>query len=93
MAHMSRLLARIQREPFADVPLADHVNQVLTESGHVWFAAPNRFRWELGHPAKTIAVRQPSLDDVFLKLTGRAIRDEDVDALAGPRMEVRRMRT
>lgn len=25
--------------------------------GHVWFAAPNRFRWELGNPAQTIAVR------------------------------------
>ena len=36
MARMSRLLARIQREPFADVPIAEHVNQVLTESGHVW---------------------------------------------------------
>src|SRR5262245_23984784 len=22
--------------------------QPLTASGHVWFAAPNRFRWELG---------------------------------------------
>lgn len=29
----------------------------LTATGHVWFAAPNRFRWELGHPAQTIAVR------------------------------------
>ncbi|HVV72673.1 MAG TPA: outer membrane lipoprotein carrier protein LolA [Verrucomicrobiae bacterium] len=31
--------------------------QPLTASGHVWFEAPNRFRWELGHPAQTIAVR------------------------------------
>jgi outer membrane lipoprotein-sorting protein len=31
--------------------------QPTRESGHVWFAAPNKFRWELGHPAKTIAVR------------------------------------
>ena len=29
----------------------------LTATGHVWFAAPNRFRWELGKPAQTIAVR------------------------------------
>ena len=29
----------------------------LTEKGHVWFSAPNRFRWELGTPPKTIAVR------------------------------------
>jgi outer membrane lipoprotein-sorting protein len=33
--------------------------QPLTAEGHVWFAAPNRFRWELGHPAQTIAVRGP----------------------------------
>jgi outer membrane lipoprotein-sorting protein len=24
--------------------------------GHVWFATPNRFRWELGKPAQTIAL-------------------------------------
>src|SRR5881394_143888 len=33
------------------------LTQPLTESGKVWFAEPNRFRWELGHPPKTIAVR------------------------------------
>lgn len=34
--------------------------QPLTATGHVWFAAPNRFRWELGQPPQTIAVRAPS---------------------------------
>lgn len=29
----------------------------LKKDGHVWFDAPNRFRWELGSPAETIAVR------------------------------------
>ena len=33
------------------------LSQPLTATGHVWFAAPNRFRWELGSPAQTIAVR------------------------------------
>jgi len=33
--------------------------QPLTATGHVYFAAPNRFRWELGHPPRTIAVRVP----------------------------------
>src|SRR4051794_37381188 len=33
------------------------LTQPLTESGTVRFAEPNRFRWELGHPPKTIAVR------------------------------------
>jgi outer membrane lipoprotein-sorting protein len=35
------------------------LTQPLTAEGHVWFEAPNRFRWELGHPAQTIAVRDP----------------------------------
>jgi outer membrane lipoprotein-sorting protein len=33
--------------------------QPLTATGRVWFAEPNRFRWELGQPPQTIAVRQP----------------------------------
>jgi outer membrane lipoprotein-sorting protein len=33
------------------------LTQPLIAKGHVWFAAPNRFRWELGNPAQTIAVR------------------------------------
>lgn len=32
----------------------------LTAPGRVWFASPNRFRWELGEPPQTIAVRQPA---------------------------------
>src|SRR5215831_15574805 len=32
--------------------------QPLTATGHVWFAFPNRFRWELGNPPQTIAVRE-----------------------------------
>ncbi len=39
---------------------------------------------------KTATVRRPSLDDVFLKLTGRAIRDESADARAQLRMFARR---
>jgi len=33
------------------------LTQPLTSTGHVWFAAPNRFHWEIGSPAQTIAVR------------------------------------
>lgn len=29
----------------------------LVAEGRVWFASPNRFRWELGQPAQTIAIR------------------------------------
>lgn len=31
----------------------------LVAQGKVWFAEPNYFRWELGSPPQTIAVRQP----------------------------------
>jgi len=33
------------------------LTQPLMATGHVWFAAPNRFHWELGNPPQTIAVR------------------------------------
>jgi outer membrane lipoprotein-sorting protein len=33
------------------------LTQPLTATGHVWFKAPNRFRWELGQPVQTIAAR------------------------------------
>jgi ABC-2 type transport system ATP-binding protein len=36
---------------------------------------------ELSVPVQSVAVRRPSLDDVFLKLTGHAIRDEGAGGL------------
>ncbi len=42
---------------------------------------------ELSAPVDTITLRRPSLDDVFLKLTGRAIRDEE----AGTKDQMRAM--
>ena len=36
---------------------------------------------DFGGRIKSIQVKQPSLDDVFLQLTGRAIREEEADAL------------
>lgn len=32
------------------------LTQPLKSQGHIWFAAPDRFRWELGRPPETIAV-------------------------------------
>jgi outer membrane lipoprotein-sorting protein len=40
------------------------LSQPLVSTGKVWVAVPNRFRWELGQPAQTIALRQP--DQLFL---------------------------
>lgn len=35
------------------------LTQPLVARGRLWFVAPDRFRWELGQPPQTIAVRQP----------------------------------
>lgn len=34
------------------------LKEPLKTPGRVWFSNPNRFRWELGTPAQTIAVRE-----------------------------------
>lgn len=44
---------------FTQTRILKSLTQPLKSTGHVWFEAPNRFRWELGHPAQTIAVRGP----------------------------------
>lgn len=43
-------------------------------------------------PIQSINLHRPTLDDVFLKLTGREIRDEDADGLAVMRRMVARVR-
>jgi outer membrane lipoprotein-sorting protein len=35
------------------------LTQPLSTSGKLWFAMPNRFRWELGVPPQTIVLRRP----------------------------------
>jgi len=44
---------------------------------------------ELGVRIQSISLHRPTLDDVFLKLTGREIREEEADELAGMRNTVR----
>jgi outer membrane lipoprotein-sorting protein len=48
--------------------------QPLEEQGRVWFSAPNRFRWEMGEPARTIAVREPEQMLVIYPRLNRAER-------------------
>lgn len=38
--------------------------QPLTATGHLWFEPPDKFRWELGHPPRTIAIRHD--DEMFV---------------------------
>ena len=40
------------------------LSRPLVAAGRVWVIIPNRFRWEIGQPAQTIALRQP--DTLFL---------------------------
>jgi outer membrane lipoprotein-sorting protein len=59
------------------------LSQPLEENGRVWFSAPNRFRWEIGTPAKTIAVRQPEQMLVIYPKLKRAERFP-LNGQAGP---------
>ena len=36
------------------------LSQPLVSTGKVWIVVPDRFRWELGQPPQTIALRQPA---------------------------------
>lgn len=60
------------------------LTQPLVATGKVWFAAPNRFRWELTSPAPTIAVRQPDQMLVIYPKLKRAERYPLGGAQAGP---------
>ncbi len=77
---------------------AGEIQQLLgvtpaTENGSLRMEVPDgkafvpRLVRELTVPVDTISLRRPSLDDVFLKLTGRAIRDEE----AGTKDQMRAM--
>jgi outer membrane lipoprotein-sorting protein len=60
------------------------LTQPLVSPGKVWVATPNRFRWELGTPPQTIALRQP---DQLLLIYPRLKRAEKYplgDAQSGP---------
>jgi outer membrane lipoprotein-sorting protein len=59
---------------FAQTRALRSLTQPLTATGHVWFAQPNRFRWELGHPAKTIAVRATDELLIFYPILKRVER-------------------
>ncbi len=51
------------------------LTQPLVSTGKVWFAAPNSFRWELGDPPQSIALRS---GDLLTVLTPRLKRAERV---------------
>ena len=50
------------------------LTQPLTARGRLWYAAPDRFRWELGNPPVTVAIRQPNQMFVIYPVLKRAER-------------------
>jgi ABC-2 type transport system ATP-binding protein len=77
------------------------VSSLTREEGGLSFEVDNgesfvpRLVNGLGVQVRTVSVRKPNLDDVFLRLTGKAIRDEDAsrtDRLKSRMVERGRMR-
>jgi outer membrane lipoprotein-sorting protein len=60
------------------------LTQPLVSIGKVWVAPPNRFRWELGQPPQTIALRQPDQLLLIYPRLKRAERYPLNDAQTGP---------
>jgi outer membrane lipoprotein-sorting protein len=60
------------------------LKQPLVSQGRVWFSAPIFFRWELGNPPQTIAVRQPEQLLVIYPRLRRAERYPIEGTAAGP---------
>ena len=59
-------------------------SQPLLSTGRVWVAAPDRFRWELGRPPQTIAVRQPDQLWLLYPKLKRAEKYSLTDSQPGP---------
>ncbi len=56
----------------------------LVSTGRVWVAIPDRFRWELGQPAQTIALRQPDALHIVYPRLKRAEKYPLGDKQQGP---------
>lgn len=71
----------------ADVVQTRHLQaltQPLVSTGRVWFATPGSFRWELGRPPQSIALRQGDTLTVLSPKLRRAERHEVGPAVKGP---------
>jgi len=62
--------------------------QPLVSTGKVWMAMPDRFRWELGRPAQTIALRQPEQLVIIYPRLKRAEKFSLSESQSGPWKEV-----
>ncbi|MBI5383333.1 MAG: outer membrane lipoprotein carrier protein LolA [Verrucomicrobia bacterium] len=60
------------------------LTQPLVSTGRVWVVVPDHFRWELGQPAQTIALRQPDTLFVIYPKLKRAEKYPIDDKQPGP---------
>ena len=60
------------------------LTQPLVSTGHVWFAAPVSFRWQLGQPAQSIALRSSNELVVLSPRLRRAERHALGEGAVGP---------
>jgi ABC-2 type transport system ATP-binding protein len=64
----------------------------VIEDGHISFSVPQGERFlpklcgSFESPLISVGIHRPTLDDVFIKLTGHAIRDEEASPMAAMRM-------
>jgi outer membrane lipoprotein-sorting protein len=59
---------------FVQTRMLQTLTQPLVATGHVWFAVPDQFRWELGRPPRTIALGHGDEMFVIYPLLKRAER-------------------
>ncbi len=64
------------------------LSQPLVSTGQVWIAIPDRFRWEIGQPAQTIALRQPELLSIIYPRLKRVEKYPLNDRQPGPWRDV-----
>ncbi|MBU6399767.1 MAG: outer membrane lipoprotein carrier protein LolA [Verrucomicrobia bacterium] len=74
---------RTWQADFTQTRRLETLTQPLVATGRVWFAPPNRFRWELGRPVQTIALREPDQLWVIYPRLKRAERYPMTGAAAG----------
>lgn len=63
------------------------LTQPLKTTGRVWFAAPDRFRWELGDPPQSLVLRDGALLQVLSPRLHRAEQLSLTNVAAGPMRE------
>jgi len=68
---------------FTQTRFIKSLRQPLVTSGQAWFKPPNRYRWELGAPVQTIALRQADELLVVYPLLKRVERYPTGDKMSG----------